>query len=100
MTDDIDEVASKRLLRRVVDNHSRLALNDVLNTHSGRLVLSDILKACDLFAHIPTDQYKTFRALGRRDVGLWLRNKLLTADADSVILMENESHKRDEELKT
>lgn len=99
MTDNVDKVARKRLLKQDRDRHSRAEFNDVLSTNSGRAVLDAILKECDIFSAIPTDPLNTFRVLGKRDVGLWLREKLLTTNRNSVILMENESRKRDEDLK-
>ena len=100
MTDDLDKVAHRRLLREDRANHSRAEFNDVLDTYSGRAVLNCILKECGLDSHIPTDQYGTFRALGKRDVGLWLRKEILTINSKSVILRENEARKRDEDVKT
>lgn len=100
MTDDIDKVERKRILQRDRNNHARAEFNDIMQTYSGRAVLSAILKQCDIYASIPTDEYQTFRSLGKRDVGLWLRDKLLTTNSKSVILMENEDRKREEDLKT
>jgi len=99
MTDDLAKVERKRNLQRDRDNHSLAEFKDVLKTYSGRSVFSAILKECDVDSPIPTHRLLTFRILGKRDVGLWLREKLLTLSSDSVILMENESRKRDEDLK-
>jgi len=100
MTDDADKVKHRRLLERDRDNHARAEFNDVLGTYSGRAVLCSILRECDIFADIPTDLHNTFRALGKRSVGLWLRERLLAVNSNSVILMENEDRKREADLKT
>lgn len=104
MTDDLEKVKKKRLLQKDIENHSNAEFKDVLNTFSGRAVLSAILKECGVDDKIPTPDYETLtnsvRALGKRDVGLWLKNKILTASRSSVILMENEDRERTNYLET
>ncbi len=98
MTTDVDEVERRRSARKIKEKYSLDELKDVLSTYSGRAVIYEILTECDIDAPIVNDKYQTFRELGKRDVGLWLRLKILTVDIDSVIIMENESRKRAENL--
>jgi len=99
MTDNAEEVTRKRMLSKDMDNNAYRDLKDVLSTYSGRAVLSAVLDECGLYAAIPTDEHKTFRALGKRDIGLWLRDKILTTGNKYVMLMETESRKREEYIK-
>jgi len=98
MSDDLEEVKRRRMLRADRENHARAELEEVLNTHSGRAVLHEILMACGIDEAIPSNEYETHRALGKRELGLWLRGKILTANSKSVILMENEHRKREADL--
>ena len=98
MTDDVEEVKRKRALRDDRERHSSAEFGDVLDTYSGRAVLHEILKECDIDAHIPSHEYETHRALGRREIGLWLKDKILTVNSKSVIIMENEHRKREADL--
>ena len=98
MSSDIDEVERRRNSQKIGKQYADAELKDVLDTYSGRAVLYEILKECNIYAPICNDQYQTYRQLGKRDIGLWLRLKILTVDTDSVIMMENESRKRAENL--
>ena len=101
MSDDVDEVKRQRNLRKIQGQCGEAELRDVLDTYSGRAVLSTIIKECGIFSPIrSTESLQTFRELGKRDVGFWLRAKILTIDPDSAILMESESRKRDLDLYT
>ncbi len=98
MSNDIDEVERRRSARKIKEKYSLDELKDVLDTYSGRAVIYEILKECNIYAPISSELHQTYRELGKRDVGLWLRLKILTVDIDSVIMMENESRKRTENL--
>lgn len=99
ITDDMEEVKRKRQLEDIKHRYGDAEFRDVLKTYSGRAVLNSVLKECSLYAPIPSDPLNTFRQLGKRDIGIWLRSKLLTIDYNSVILMESESRKREQDLK-
>lgn len=96
--DDEREVKRQRKKNILQQQYKQKELKDVLDTYSGRAVLYDILINSGVDEQIGIDPYQAQRDLGRRDIGLWLKRKILTINSDSVIIMEKECKKREEDL--
>ena len=99
--DNQERIERKKILEAIADNYADAELKDVLETYSGRAVLGTIMRQCKIDDSIQTnDTHQVFRALGKRDVGLWLRNRILTMGNRYDMLIENEFRKRQADLKT
>tara|TARA_R110000772_G_scaffold24886_1_gene65275 strand:- start:1820 stop:2140 length:321 start_codon:yes stop_codon:yes gene_type:complete len=71
-------------------------LKDLLRSRGGRAVVWRILSICGIDDGIPTDN-DVLRNLGKRDVGLQLRDWVFTSDAAAYSIMQSEAHFRAKE---
>lgn len=68
-------------------------LKELLATHSGRRILWRILERTGMHRTSFTGNSKTFFNEGERNIGLWLVDEVLLADADKYLLMIKENKK-------
>jgi len=65
-------------------------LATVLETKQGRRVVWSILEQCGIHNEFPSDHVDMLRAAGKRDLGLAVREWILTSNSDAYTLMRNE----------
>lgn len=92
--DDPEELKKKKLADKVVEKYGRLELANTLKSYDGRAVLQSVLDECKLNEDIGSHEFQTHRELGKREIALWLRARILTIDSGYVTIMENEAKKR------
>ena len=72
-------------------------LRVLLGTAGGRAFVWRLLGYCNLYKPSPFDAQASARFEGRRDIGIWVRDEVLTSDARAYNLMRSEAQRREEE---
>jgi hypothetical protein len=95
MTDIYDDEDSELYDRMVeidrnLEVQARVDLKDVLKTRAGRNVIWQVLAMCGIDDPIETDN-DILRNLGKRDIGLQVRNWVFTSDDGAFSIMQSEA---------
>ena len=95
MTDEYDAGLQEHVdsIASFDKNWDQQLINDLasmMRTASGRRVVWSILEQCGIHTPFPSDQVEMLKASGRRELGLDLREWILTSDNDGYTLMRNE----------
>ena len=72
-------------------------LRVLLSSPGARAFIWRLLKWCNLYKPSPFDAQASARFEGRRDIGIWVRDEVLTSDARAYNLMRSEAQRREEE---
>ncbi len=69
----------------------------LLSNPGARAFIWRLLNYCNLYQPSPFDAQASSRFEGRRDIGIWVRDEVLTSNAQAYNLMRSEAQRREEE---
>ncbi len=96
-TSDVQQVKALEKAAELQRQREMEELRVLLDTVGGRAFLWRLLGYCNLYKPSPFDTQASARFEGRRDIGIWVRDEVLTSDARAYNLMRSEAQRREEE---
>ncbi len=96
-TGDVRQVKARAKAAELRQQREAEELRVLLGTVGGRAFIWRLLGYCNLYKPSPFDAQASSRFEGRRDIGIWVRDELLTSDAGAYNLMRSEAQRREEE---
>ncbi len=96
-TSDVQQVKARAKAAELQRQREMEELRVLLDTVGGRAFIWRLLGYCNLYKPSPFDAQASARFEGRRDIGIWVRDELLTSDARAYNLMRSEAKRREEE---
>lgn len=80
-----------------ISERNRTELKDVLRNKKVRYLIARILEHCKVFVPLSgvTDSHRLALVAGKRDMGLWLLEKVMEADPKAFIKIQKEYGERE-----